>query len=204
MIKNVVFDFGQVVVRFEPSYMVGRYVTDAQDCRLLEQVVFDRLYWDGLDAGTVSDEEVVAACCERLPERLHGAARDIYYNWIYNIPEIEGIVHLIREIKSREGVGLYLLSNISTYFASHAHEIPSLALFDKCIFSAVCGRVKPRREMFEYLCEECGILPEETVFIDDNAANIAGAREYGINGYLFDGDVAALRAYLEEKGILSR
>ena len=60
MIKNVVFDFGQVLVRFEPSYMVGQYVSDPIDAKLLEEVVFDRLYWDRLDAGTISNEEVIA------------------------------------------------------------------------------------------------------------------------------------------------
>ena len=40
-IKNVVFDFGQVMVHFEPSYMVGKYVEDKEDAALLEKVVFD-------------------------------------------------------------------------------------------------------------------------------------------------------------------
>ena len=48
-IKNVVFDFGQVMVYFNPKYMVGVYVKDKDDAALLEEVVFDRLYWDRLD-----------------------------------------------------------------------------------------------------------------------------------------------------------
>lgn len=197
MIKNVVFDFGQVLVRFEPSYMVGKYVTDAEDASLLETVVFDRLYWDRLDAGTITDTEVVAACRTRLPERLWTVAERIYYDWIYNIPEIEGMRELICRIRDTYGVRLFLLSNISTYFADHAHEISVLGLFEKCIFSSVCGYVKPSREIFEYLCRECEILPQETLFVDDNSNNIAGAQAFGITGYLFDGDVARLDAYLQ-------
>ncbi|MBO5092626.1 MAG: HAD family phosphatase, partial [Clostridia bacterium] len=59
-IKNVVFDFGQVLVYFQPSYMVGAYVSDEADKALIEEVVFDRLYWDRLDSGDISDEEVVS------------------------------------------------------------------------------------------------------------------------------------------------
>ncbi len=199
MIKNAVFDFGQVMIRFDPSYMVGKYASDAKDARVLQDVVFDRLYWDRLDAGTITDEDALAAFRTRLPERLWSVSEEIYRNWIYNIPEIEGMSDLVREIKQRYGVRVFLLSNISAYFASHAHEIPSLALFEKCIFSAVCKRVKPTREMFAYLCEECGILPEETVFVDDSPVNIAGARDFGIEGYLFDGDAARLRGYLERR-----
>ena len=43
MIKNVVFDFGQVLVRFEPEYMTGQYIKDENDIKLMSQVLFDRL-----------------------------------------------------------------------------------------------------------------------------------------------------------------
>ena len=198
MIKNVVFDFGQVMIRFEPSYMVGKYVSDKEDAALLEEVVFDRLYWDKLDAGTITDEEVVNACLARLPKRLHTYVPDIYYHWIYNIPEIEGMSDLVDDIKDTYGVRVFLLSNISTYFADHAGEIPVLSKFEKCIFSSVCGSVKPDRKIFEYLCTSCGISAEETVFVDDNEKNIRGALDFGITGYLFDGDVNALRKYLDK------
>ena len=199
MIKNVVFDFGQVMVRFEPEYMVGKYVADKADARLLEAVVFDRLYWDRLDRGDISDEDVVTACKERLPERLWETAEDIYYNWIYNIPAIEGMRELAVRLRDECGMRLFLLSNISTYFANHAHEIPVLAEFEKCIYSAVVGHVKPNEDMFEYLCKTCDILPDETVFVDDNPANIAGAEAYGVHGYLFDGDVERLSSFFEKK-----
>ena len=196
MIKNFIFDFGKVMVHFEPSYMVGRYVTDEKDAALLADVVFDRLYWDKLDAGTISDAEVVEACKSRLPERLWKTAEKIYYNWIYNIPEIEGMSELAGYVKST-GAPLFLLSNISTYFADHKDEIPCLRHFDKCFFSALCGRIKPHADIFQYLCDECGIKPEETLFVDDSPINIAGAEAFGIKGYLFDGDVKKLRAYIE-------
>lgn len=198
MIKNVVFDFGQVLVHFEPSYMVGKYVQETEDKQLLEDVLFDRLYWDRLDEGTITDEEVLAACQKRIPQRLWAVAKKIYYNWIYNIPEIDGMSELIRRVRDDYGKRVFLLSNISKYFADHEGEIPVLKHFERKIFSARCGKVKPNREIFEYLCKECDILPNETLFVDDSEKNIKGAQNYGIKGYLFDGDVARLQAYLEE------
>ena len=197
--KNIVFDFGQVLVHFEPAYMVGRYVSDPDDARLLETVVFDRLYWDRLDAGTMSDGELISAVRERLPERLWDVASRIYYEWIYNIPETEGMRELIAELKENYNVAVFLLSNISLYFARHAHEIPILKQIDKCIFSSVCGMVKPNADIFRHLCISCGIDPHETLFVDDRAENIEGARSVGIDGYCFDGNTARLRAYLRER-----
>lgn len=196
-IKNVVFDFGQVLVYFQPSYMVGAYVSDEEDKALIEEVVFDRLYWDRLDSGDISDEEVVSAIKTRLPERLWDVSEKIYYSWIYNIPEIEGMSELIDRIKNRYNVKVYLLSNISNYFASHSEEIPILKKLDGCVFSAPIGIVKPNREIFEHLCKAYKLSPEETLFIDDRADNIEGALRCGLKGYIFDGDVNRLRDYLD-------
>jgi len=198
MIKNIVFDLGNVLIRFDEENMVGKYVSDKEDALLLRTVILDRLYWDKLDAGTLSDEEAVEAFKTRLPERLWAVSKEIYYNWIYNIPPIEGMEELVRDLKRENRVRLFLLSNISTYFADNETVLPILSLLEKRIYSAVCGMVKPNREIFEYLCKECDILPKETLFIDDNAANIAGAQAVGITGYLFDGDAKKLRAYIQD------
>ncbi|MBR2354489.1 MAG: HAD family phosphatase [Clostridia bacterium] len=198
MIKNVVFDFGQVMVHFVPAHMVAQSVTDKEDAALLEEVVFDRLYWDRLDAGTISDEEALSAMCARLPERLHGVARELHYDWIWRIPEIDGMRKLVQDIKRDFGVRTFLLSNISTYFAENEAKIPCLVEFEKRIYSAVCGYVKPSAEMYGYLCRECEIDPKETIFIDDSEKNIRGAVAFGIHGYLFDGDASRLRTYLYE------
>lgn len=196
--KYVIFDFGRVLVHFEPSYMVSKYVTDPADAAQVAKVAFDRLYWDRLDAGTITDAEVVDAIKARLPERLGGAVEQIYYNWIYNIPEIEGMRALISHVKQDLGVPVYVLSNISTYFAAHAHEISILEPVDGCVFSAVCGMTKPNADIFEHICQKFGLEPTETVFIDDNAANVHTARQLGMQGYVFDGDADKLRTWLDQ------
>lgn len=197
-IKNVVFDCGQVLVHFEPSYMVGVYVTDKDDKALLEEVIFDRLYWDRLDLGTISNEETVSEIKKRIPERLWEVSEKIYYNWIYNIPEIEGMRDLVNDLKFRHGVNLFLLSNISKYFISHTGELEILKHFDGLVMSGNLGIVKPSYQIFDYLCKTYNLDPSETIFVDDRRDNIEGAEKYGIQGYLFDGDANKLRKYLEK------
>ncbi len=198
MIKNVIFDFGQVLVHFEPSYMVGVYVTDESDKRLLEEVIFDRLYWDRLDMGTITDEETMERVKERLPERLWDVADKIYYNWINNIPEIDGMSELLSHLKSRYGVRLFLLSNISKFFAEHSGEIEILKKLDGLVMSGPIGIVKPSYEIFDHICKKYDIDPSEAIFVDDRCDNIEGARAYGMQGYIFDGDSEKLKKYLDE------
>ena len=69
MIKNVIFDFGQVLVHFEPEYMVRQYVNDEEDVKLLSEVIFDRLYWDRLDLGTITDEETISLFLTKVPHK---------------------------------------------------------------------------------------------------------------------------------------
>lgn len=198
MLRQVIFDFGQVLVHFKKEYMIAPYVKDAKDVELLWEVLFDRLYWDALDAGTITDEQVMVAACQRLPARLHEVARTVYENWIYNLPEIDGMRALIRRIKERYGVRVFVISNISRYFAAHADEIPVLAEAEGCVFSAVCGFVKPSAEIFAHLCHTYSLRPEECLFVDDSEKNVRGAEAFGIRGYLFDGDATALSTYLDE------
>lgn len=195
---NVIFDFGQVLVHFEPRYMVGKYVQDPVRAVLLAHIAFDRKYWDRLDAGTITDEEVVEDIKSRVPAHLHGAVEMVYYNWIYNIPEVEGMRELILHVKDAYGAQVFVLSNISTYFASHAHEIPILDLVDGCVFSAVCGMTKPNPDIFAHICEKFNLDPTRTVFVDDRADNVRTAKSLGMQGYVFDGDADKLRAHLDQ------
>ena len=195
MIKNIIFDFGQVLVHFDPDYMCSREIENQDDLRLVSDVLFDRLYWDKLDAGTISDEQTVSLAKARLPERLHAAAEKIYYGWIYTLPEMEGmreVVALCRE----KNFKLYLLSNISVYFAQHHKEISIIDNFDGYVFSSVAGCVKPSADIFKYICDKFGLNPSESLFVDDNAKNIEGAKSYGIVPYHFDGNASRLKEYI--------
>ena len=196
MIKNVIFDCGQVLVHFEPEYMVRQYVSNEADVPLLTEVIFDRLYWNKLDEGTITNEEVLNECHNRLPKRLWELCDEIYYGWIYNIPEIEGMRDLIKYIKEEFGVKTYLLSNISQYFAEHQNEVEILSLLDGFVFSSSINKVKPDKAIYEHLLQKFNLKPEECIFIDDRAENIEAGQGVGIDGYAFDGDVNALKEFL--------
>ena len=199
MFKNYIFDFGNVLIKFDPYYMVSSYVTDEEDKKLLIPVVFDRLYWSGLDDGSISDGEVKEAVCRRLPEHLHKTACNIYDNWIRNLPAIDGMSELLNTLKEK-GAKLYLLSNISNYFAENYESVAEikdvLSKFDGVVFSAPIRMVKPDREIFEHLLAKFDLRAEDCIFIDDSDKNIAGAAAVGIEGYLFDGDSAKLKKHL--------
>ena len=200
MYKNVIFDYGQVIISFDPFYMTKCYIEDDAVCKELCPIIFDRLYWDRLDNGSITDDEVRAEIKKRVPVEYYDAAVKVYDNWYYNTPVIEGTAKLIKELKA-DGVKLYLLSNISIGFAENWHNIPRvseiLSLFDGLIFSGPIGMNKPNKDIFEHLLNKYGLTAEDCVFIDDSEKNVNGARAAGIKAILFTGDAEKLREELK-------
>ena len=196
-IKNVIFDFGQVLVYFQEKYMVDKYTDSVEERKLLSEVIFDRLYWDRLDEGTISNEETVRLCKERLPKNLHPVCEKIYYEWIYNIPEIEGMRELLRYLKKTYGTKMYLLSNISTYFSENKDKVEILKELDGYVFSGEIGITKPNDAIFKHLLDKFSLKAEECIFVDDRRENVEAGERNGLLGYIFDGNAEKLKKYLD-------
>ena len=115
--------------------------------------MYDRLYWDRLDDGSITEEEVKKAVCKRLPERLHEKACLVFESWINNMPPVEGMHELICDLKN-QGKKIYLISNISDRFAktwqSYPHIEKTLSLLDVLVFSGEIKLTKPDKKIFEY------------------------------------------------------
>lgn len=190
-IENVVFDFGNVLCRYDPDYMISRFLSDPDDIGAVKKAMFGRDLWNPLDAGKVTDEDVKRIGCQSLPERLHAPACAAYDAWERNMPDVPGMRELTAKVKA-SGKKLFLLSNISVGFSEKWQSIPRLLTllspFDGLVFSGPLGITKPSKEIFRYLLDRYGLDPEKTVFIDDAKKNIAGAESEGIRGILFDGN----------------
>ena len=91
MIKNIIFDFGNVIAQFYPEKLTSPFVSDEKTRKYISEVVFDRLYWDRLDDGTISDDEVKAEICKRVPEELCEVACTVYDNWISSMTPVENM-----------------------------------------------------------------------------------------------------------------
>lgn len=200
MIKNIVFDFGRVIVDFDETKMTRAFIKDEAWVDTVRDVVFDRLYWDKLDLGTITDEALKAEVATRLPTELVPLAHDVYDHWIDNIDMIPGIEDAILTAKTKAS-GIYLLSNISIKFTEEYRENPAidrvLSHFDGLVFSGPLHMIKPDAAIFRHLLDTYGLVAEETLFIDDSPKNIAGAEAVGIKTYLFDGDAARLTEYIK-------
>ncbi len=187
------------MVHYEPKELTAACVSGPERERIC-QVAFDRLYWDRLDDGSMTEADIKEAIRPRLSQEEHPLACAVLDGWIKNLTAKPGMLELVRDLKA-QGKKIYLLSNISKDFAQKWPENDYLkelfSYFDGLVCSGPLGITKPHREIFEYLLKTYHLRAEECFFIDDAPINIEGAARCGIQGYIFDGDVHKLREFLE-------
>jgi len=195
MIRNLIFDFGNVVIRFDPEYIVSQTTKDPQEHHTLVSTIFEQIYFESYDIGLKSPEEHKNDVCERLPEALHEKARHIIDTWYQHLPIIDGMERLLNDAKAA-GYRLYILSNINREFLENRHKVKILSLFDGARFSSQIHHIKPDPVIYQSLLCEYQLNAEECLFIDDRQINIDGGKALDIQGYLFDGNAEKLREFI--------
>ena len=200
MIKNILFDMGQVLIRFDQKFFIQRLGVDGADMELLLREVYRSVGWVQMDRGSLREEEAFEKMRARLPERLHDAAWKLVIMWDRPILEVDGMYELVEELKGL-GYGVYLLSNASVRQHEYWPRIPASRLFDGKLISADVHVIKPQPEIYRLCLEKFNLKAEECFFIDDAPANIEGALQCGIPGAVFHGDAALLRRQLRSAGV---
>ena len=195
MIGGILFDMVGVLMRFDTEGYYRIHGIAPAERAIIQREVFRSLEWAMLDRGTISEEDAAAAVCERMPERLHAAARDIVYRRNRAILPVPGMVELLADLKEA-GFRLYLLSNTSVAYHRFRSEIPGIRYFDDTLISADVGLVKPDPEIFQLACRRFDIIPSESAFIDDTPINAEAAHHIGMRAFVFNDDVDDLRIRL--------
>ncbi|MBR1567088.1 MAG: HAD family phosphatase [Oscillospiraceae bacterium] len=200
MIKNIVFDMGNVIIRFDRDAFIDRFGVSREDRQTLLREVFLSPEWVMMDRGTLTEEDCYAIVSPRLPEHLRDIAWKLITFWDRPILEIEGIYPLIEELKGK-GYGIYLLSNASCRQPEYWQRVPAARFFDGTLISYSVKLVKPMPEIYEKFFEKFSLKREECFFIDDSPANIEASLYVGMPGAVFHNDIRRLRRELRAAGV---
>ena len=196
MIKNIIFDFGAVLVDWNPHYVYDPYFGDPDKATWFITHVCTAEWNRELDGGKPFAQGV-AELCESFPEWTD-EIRMYHRDWKKMMGgAIPGMYELVAELK-RAGYGIYGLTNwASETFYQIVDEYPVFGLLDGMVVSGDVRLLKPEAEIFHCLLDKYGLKAEESVFIDDNPENVEGARAAGLSGLPFK-DAETLRRQLAE------
>lgn len=196
MIKNIVFDLGNVILKGSPNIVLDQIEIDKKQYESIKNNFFKD--WKALDLGKSTLREQLEKCkfdfeidSEIEEKLLH------YYK--YRSFNIE-ILELINELKEK-GYKIYILSNNNTEAEEYLLELPDFEVFDGWIFSCDYQIMKPDSKIYNILFETYNLKPEECFFVDDSKRNVETGEELGMTGFVLDhenNNINELRIELEK------
>lgn len=210
-IKNIIFDLGGVLIHLQPKWTEAAFcalVGDKKEYARISALLQEENIFNDFETGAIGEAAFIAALQKYNPNSVTRAQLETAWNaMLLDIP-VRGL-DLVRDLQN-QGYKVYLLSNTNsihlTEFKKIAQEEHGIAnfdsLFDKAYYSHLIGERKPDVEAFEYVLEDANLLGSESLFIDDNAPNLVGARLAGIHTlwHPANTDIAAhLKQFLQLK-----
>ena len=195
MIKNIIFDFGGVLLDWNPRYLYKSYFNNDEEMEHFLADICNGEWNIRQDAGRPF-AEAVKELQAKFPE--YAEAIQMYDDdWEKMLKcELPESIDLLKELKFM-GYGIYGLTNWSEEKIGYAFANYSFfSLFDGIVVSGVEKVVKPDRKIYEILLERYSLKPGECVFIDDNQDNVDMAKVLGINAIRFD-NIGNVKEHLE-------
>ena len=177
MIKNIVFDYGNVLIRFKPEEEIIRFTNNIQDAMYLRNLIYLSEPWKAGDRGSLSRGEIITQLCNLHPDRavLLRTMMEQCSQWLTMPKEIPPLLERLKEADYL----LYYISNTnqadySTLVGKYPvlWSIPGIASFRE-------GLLKPDPEIFSLFLKRFSLQAQECLFIDDMQENTNAAEALG-------------------------
>ena len=204
MIKNLVFDLGNVLIEWNSEKILTYFEPEKERRQVLRQAIFESGVWHQTDKGELSLKEACEEVLAQLDASYHSAVKNIFYHWYEVVHVYSDLQERIR-LWAKQGYRIYILSTTCEifYHIEKAGLLPIYPLLSGYILSSEVGIVKPEPEIYQKLLKKYGIEPTESVFIDDIQANLDTAAELGFETILAEKEsdnILAMQDLLQEKG----
>ncbi len=200
MIKNLIFDVGNVLLEYRWNQMLLDYGMSEEEAKIAAPQIFDNKLWAEFDLGNLTTREIIDRYCVALPQY------EEFLRWFFGHLEWMHIARLdvwekVHALKEK-GYHIYLLSNYSKdFFEIHTKGASFLDDIDGKVVSYEIHEMKPDKVIYEYLLNRYKLQPEESVFFDDRAENTATAEKLGIRSYTITSEeylLSVLDEYLKK------
>ena len=186
-IKNVVFDFGGVLLDWNPRYFYKSIFNDDQKMEYFLQNIATSTWNAQMDKGR-SFEECMKELAEQYPEYKDPIM--LYRKgWETMLKgTIESGMRVLDAVMNAQKFKVYGLTNWSAEtFPGTFNKYKFLQKFEGIVVSGEEQMIKPEKGIYLTLIERYNLVPEETFFMDDNIQNVETALSRGINAVQFTG-----------------
>ena len=196
MIKNVVLDMGNVLLDYNPEFVLNTFCSSDEEKEVIMKELFEGPEWKLGDRGDIKDKDRFDLVKTRVPEKFHEALKNCADKWDICMKPLDGAGDFCDYVKEK-GLGIYVLSNASDLFYEYFPRFLPLEYFNGVFVSSDYLMLKPDVKIYETFLEKYGLKAEECLFVDDREDNIKGAKTAGFNAFRFEGDYQAVIRYIE-------
>ena len=197
--RNVVFDFGGVLIQWRPEQLLSDQFPGEREREIARRDIFGHPDWLEYDRGTLHEADAVVRFAARSG-LAEARIRALVVAIREELQPKHDTIAVLRGLAARR-VPLYGLSNMSADIFRWLRERNDFfALFNGIVVSGNVGMIKPEPAIYEHLASTHGLVPEESLFIDDVAVNVVAARRVGFQAVQFTG-AADLEAELQRRAL---
>lgn len=206
MIKNLVFDFGNVLIEWNPAKILATFVEE--DRKRIKAAIFDSGFWAQTDTGQLTLEVAIQAAQTLLDSSYSATVEAIFTHWYETVDVYHQLQEKIFEW-AQLGYGIYILSTTSEIFyaVENAGLLPmTKVLTGKILFYEV-GCAKPDKSIYQKLLAQYALQANQCVFIDDLQINLDAAKSLGFETILATSEqqnIIAIEELLKKKGYFHR
>ena len=186
MIKNIVFDLGNVLISFRPAEFLEKKKYPENIITSILSDIFESNEWTLLDKGEISTQEAIDVIS------IKSSLRKDEITHIFNLRSevmfpLTGNVRLLPELK-KQGFMLYFLSNFPfDLFQEIKSKYSFFKYFDGGIISSEVKLAKPDSRIYRHFLDEYSLIAGECLFIDDLEINVNAAQLIGMKGIATNG-----------------
>ncbi len=180
MIKNIIFDLGNVLLKFKPEEFLLQFTSDKEYIKQFVTKITRSKLWLDLDRGYKSLENAEFIFLSKYPEEKELIS--LFFNhWMEMLTPIEENIRILVDL-SESGYKTYILSNyIKEAFKFVKDKFDFFKLFDGQIISGEEKVIKPEKAIYKSLLRRYQLIPEESLFIDDILFFLKPAKKLGIS-----------------------
>lgn len=188
MIKNIIFDLGNVLISFKPSEYFDKNNYPLSIKATILSDIFGSKEWLMLDNGEITTPEAIDAIATKSSLSKKEIAHIFNLRTDLMFP-LDSNVRLLPELKKR-GFRLYYLSNFPLdIFEEVSTEYYFFKYFDGGLISSEAKFSKPDIGIYNILNKKYSLVPKECLFIDDIEVNVRAAQALGMKGIITYGSL---------------
>ncbi len=190
MIKNVVFDIGNVILNFDYMKVISEYTDSIEEKKFILDNIMNSPEWLGyslIDTGFITKEEAIQIVQDRTNHINDNLVQNFWNNYNNYAFVDKRVLNLIERLKNK-GYKVYLLSNMNEYTFNKVKASNLFNIVDGYVLSYLVHQVKPYISIYKTLINKYNLKVSECLFIDDNENNINTANSLGMIGRLVKPD----------------